>query len=110
MHPCNRGEKLTRSVQENAANRRAAMRTRTQVCERPELFIGLRACDNRRNCASKFLGGARTSRVAIGALANRREQCEALNAGYYWDISRRGAANGTQGACAPQKWMSRSKC
>src|SRR5215468_10007170 len=102
MYPCNCGETLTRSVHENVANRTAAMRTRTQVCERPELFIGLRACDNRRNCASKFLGGVRASRVAIGPIANRREQCEALNAEYHWDISRRGAANGTRGACAPR--------
>src|SRR4029453_5347881 len=50
-----------------------------------------------------LLGNVRASRVAIGALANRRERCEALNAGYHWDISRRGAANGTRSACAPRK-------
>src|SRR5262249_12784243 len=55
MYPCNRGEMLTRSVHENAANRTVAMRTRTQVCERPELFIGSEACDNRGIRASKFL-------------------------------------------------------
>ena len=55
MYPCNCGETLTRSVQENAANRTAATRTRAQVCERPELFIGLGACDNRWVCASNFL-------------------------------------------------------
>src|SRR5262245_3986216 len=55
MHPCNRGEKLTRSVQENAANRKAATRTRVQLCERPELFIGFAACDDRRIRASNFL-------------------------------------------------------
>src|SRR5919106_5873530 len=54
MHPCNRGETLTRSVQENAANRTAAIRTRAQRCERPELFIGLGACDNDGVCASSF--------------------------------------------------------
>src|SRR6516165_3221242 len=32
-----------------------AMRTRMQVCERPELFIGLGACDYRRIHASNFL-------------------------------------------------------
>ncbi|HKS04390.1 MAG TPA: hypothetical protein VJR49_03460, partial [Chthoniobacterales bacterium] len=35
-----RGEKLMRSVQENAASRTLAIRTREQVCERPGLFIG----------------------------------------------------------------------
>ena len=44
------------------------MRTRTQVCERPELFIGLRASDNRGIRASNFLGSARASRVVRGAL------------------------------------------
>src|SRR6516165_8806010 len=55
MHSCNRGETLTRSVQENAANRMAATRTRPQLCERPELFIGFGACDDRRIHASNFL-------------------------------------------------------
>src|SRR4026207_1630435 len=55
MHPCNCGETLTRSVQENAANSTAATRTRGQVCERPELFIGVGACDNSWVCASNFL-------------------------------------------------------
>src|SRR4030095_6943912 len=57
MRACNRGEMLTRSVQENAANRTDATRTRAQVCERPELFIGLGACDNGEVCASNFRGG-----------------------------------------------------
>lgn len=55
MRACDCGEALTRSVHENAANRTAAMRARPQVCERPELLIGLRACDNRRIHASNFL-------------------------------------------------------
>src|SRR5215471_13857745 len=55
MDPCNRGELLTRSVQENAANRTAATRTRAQVCERPGMFIGLGACDNGGVNASNFL-------------------------------------------------------
>src|SRR5215467_3217480 len=55
MYPCTCGEMLTKSVQENAANKTAVMRTRTQVCERPELFIGFGACGNRRNRASNFL-------------------------------------------------------
>src|SRR6516225_10580791 len=42
MYPCNCGETLTRSVQENAANRTAAARARALFCERPELFIGLK--------------------------------------------------------------------
>jgi hypothetical protein len=54
MHPCNRGEKLTRSVQEKAANRTLATKTRVQVRERTELFIGLAACDNGAVCASNF--------------------------------------------------------
>ena len=61
MHACNCGETLTTSAQENAANRTAATRTRAQVCERPELFIGLGACDNGGRCASNFLGSARAS-------------------------------------------------
>ena len=61
MHPCNRGEMLTRSVQENAANRTAATRARRRVVERPELFIGLGACDNSRAYASSFPGIARQS-------------------------------------------------
>jgi len=59
MHPCNRGETLTRSVQEKAANRTLATKTRAQVCERPDLFIGLGACDNCWVCASNILGSAR---------------------------------------------------
>src|SRR6187551_1429664 len=55
MHLCNRGETLTRSVQENAANRAAATRARALICERPELFIGFGACGNRRLHASNFL-------------------------------------------------------
>jgi hypothetical protein len=39
MDPCNRGEMLTKSVQENAANRPAATRTRAEGCERPQMFI-----------------------------------------------------------------------
>ena len=61
MDPCSRGEILTRSVQENAANRTAASRTHARFCERPELFIGLGACDNGGRCASNFLGSARAS-------------------------------------------------
>src|SRR5215469_13952868 len=55
MYPCNRGEMLTRSVHENAANRMLAIRARVPVCERPELFIGFEACDNRGIRASSFL-------------------------------------------------------
>src|SRR4030095_1835461 len=65
MHPCNRGEKLTRSVQENAANRTLATRTRAQVCERPELFIDPRPCDNGWVCASNFLGRVRSPEAAV---------------------------------------------
>src|SRR5436305_1704002 len=54
MQPCNCGETLTRSVHQNAANRKAATRTRAQVCERTELFIGLAACDHSRVQASNF--------------------------------------------------------
>src|SRR5262245_54520686 len=55
MNSCNRGERLTRSVQENAANRTAATRARALFCERSELFIGFAACDDRRIHASNFL-------------------------------------------------------
>src|SRR6516165_1883607 len=55
MHPCNRGETLMRSVQENAANRTAATRARALFCERPKLFISFAACDDRGIHASNFL-------------------------------------------------------
>ena len=64
MHPCNRGETLTRSVQENAAKRTVATRIRAQVCERPELFIGLGACDNWRGLRKQFSGERALSPVA----------------------------------------------
>ena len=54
MRACNCGETLTRSVQEKAANRTLATKTRAQVCERTELFIGPGACDNGGVCASNF--------------------------------------------------------
>ena len=72
MYPCTCGETLTRSVHENAANRTAAMRTRTQVCERPELFISPEDCDNRKSSASHFLLGLRrlcTSKAMQGRIA-----------------------------------------
>src|SRR5262245_41920672 len=56
MPACSCGEMLTRSVQENAANKTAVIRTRAQDCERPERFIGLGACDNGWVCASNFPG------------------------------------------------------
>src|SRR6516162_5107002 len=55
MYPCNCGETLTRSVQENAANRTAATRARALFCERPKLFISFAACDDRGIHASNFL-------------------------------------------------------
>src|ERR1043166_6617246 len=55
MHPCRRGETLTRSVQENAANRKAATITRAQVCEWPERFIGTGASDKVEPSASNLL-------------------------------------------------------
>ena len=57
MYPCSRGEVLTRTVQENAANRTVAITTCAQVCERPELFIGIGACGNSWVCASNFPTG-----------------------------------------------------
>src|SRR5215831_7670605 len=63
MHPCNRGEMLTRSVQENAANTTAATRTRPQLCERPQLFIGHGACNNGALWASNFLRSAQAARA-----------------------------------------------
>src|SRR4029434_1990414 len=74
MRACNCGETLTRSVQENAANRTAATRARTQVCERPELFIGLGACDNSGGCASNFPGECTRSPRSgcLGTNANLR--------------------------------------
>src|ERR1044072_75478 len=70
MNSCNRGEKLTRSVQENAANRTAATRARALFCERPELFISFAACDNRGSHASNFLAvrAARTLHIAAALL------------------------------------------
>src|SRR5215831_13580721 len=63
MNSCNRGERLTRSVQENAANRRAATRARALFCERPELFISFAACDDRGIHASNFLADCGFHRV-----------------------------------------------
>src|SRR5580765_545927 len=59
MRACNCGEKLTRTVHENAANSMAATKIRAQVCERPELFIRIGASDNGGVCASNFPGRAR---------------------------------------------------
>src|SRR6188508_1484038 len=54
MHPCNRGETLTRSVQENTANRTLVTTIRPQLCERTELFIGIAACGSGLSCTSNF--------------------------------------------------------
>src|SRR6476661_9251846 len=61
MHPCNRGETLTRSVHENAANRKVVTTTRAHFCERAELFIALRSSNSRRRCANNLLGTTRKS-------------------------------------------------
>jgi len=55
MDACNRGEILTRSVQENAANRTAVIKTRAQVCERADRFIAHRSSDDTQLYASNFL-------------------------------------------------------
>src|SRR5262245_53991215 len=71
MHSCNRGETLTRSVQENAANRTAATRARARSCERPELFIGFAACDDRSIHASNFLQIAAFTQFKSDARSHR---------------------------------------
>src|SRR5262249_24001669 len=90
MDPCNRGELLTRSVQENAANRTAARRTRAQVCERPGMFIGLGACDNGGVNASNFLldrlfhtfqNDASTHRIPKHCVGNASETPDPLSFG-----------------------------
>src|SRR5262245_56046619 len=63
MRACKCGERLTRSVHENAANRTAATRTRAQLCERPQLFIGHGACNNGALWASNFLGSPQAARA-----------------------------------------------
>jgi|SRR4029453_706080 hypothetical protein len=73
MHPCNRGETPTRSVQENAANRTAATTTRAQFCERTKLFIALRSSDSGARCASNFL-----SEISFYASQKRRGDAYAL--------------------------------
>src|SRR5262245_9976709 len=63
MHPCNRGEMLTRSVQEKAAKTTAELTTSARFREPPKLFIALGSCDNCVSWASNFLGSARASRA-----------------------------------------------
>ena len=82
MHPCNRGETPTRSVHENAANRKVATITRAEFCERAELFIAERSSDSGGRCASNFYrrspcmpaksdAGTRTHSKAFAKFRNR---------------------------------------
>src|SRR5262245_28266680 len=73
MNPCNRGELLTRSVQENAANRTAAIKTRAQLCEHADRFIANRSSNGTQLCASNFLGDRTRPCPAGAGFAPRRE-------------------------------------
>ena len=101
MYPCNRGEMLTRSVHENAANRMLAIRTRAPVCERPELFICPRACDNGWVCARNFLGSAPASRAVRGASPRTISGYPAFNASHPTNRLARAPIAGRRGDRSP---------
>src|SRR5262245_45940600 len=91
MDPCNRGELLTRIVQENAANRTAAIKTRAQLCEHADRFIANRSSDGTQLCASNFLGelpspllksDARTHRTPKHCLRNVSERTAPFCGGF----------------------------
>ena len=56
MRACNCGETLRSSVQKNAAETKAAIKTRLHSFERANVLIALRACPQRAYRASKFPG------------------------------------------------------
>src|SRR5262249_1664087 len=103
MNPCSRGEILTRSVQENAANRTAVIKTRAQVCEHLERFIDFEACGNRRNCASNFLGSARAFACCSRRLAVNYPNSTRYLAPHPPRRLARAPIAAREGACAPQK-------
>ena len=107
MDPCNRGEILTRRVQEKAANRTAVINTRAQVCERANRFIAHRSSDGIQLCASNFLGERTRPRPACaGFAAPRRELFPSAprhSARDIHPVDWRGRQSQVAAATAPQK-------
>src|SRR6516225_1845315 len=100
MYPCNRGEILTRSVHEKAANRTAVIKTRAHVFECADRFIAHRSSGGTQLCASNFPGTARALACCDWCRRQSTDECHALNTAVHWERVRGEAPRTTREAHA----------